>query len=56
MTRPSRSRILPRGARIGRRFDAVALGLLAVDVRAFDLQAPEAGDQEQKDGNRQVLE
>ncbi len=40
----------------GQRFDAVALGQLVVDLRVANLEVPEAGDQEEKDGNRYVLE
>ncbi len=38
------------------RFDAVALGPFVVDFGALDLQLPEAGDEEEKNRHRGVLE
>ena len=42
--------------RDGQGFDAVALGLVVVDLVVLDLQVPEAGDQKQEDKDAGVLE
>ena len=36
-------------------FDAIELGALTVKIRIANLDAPEAGDQKQKDAHRQIL-
>jgi hypothetical protein len=47
---------LAAGRRDGQLFDAVALGLLVVELMGLDLQSPEAGDEEQENGDAGILE
>ena len=39
----------------GQQFNAIALGLLVIDLRVLHLQGPEAGDEEQEDDDGRVL-
>ena len=56
MTRPSRSRILPRGARMGTALMRLRSARSLVIFGVPNLKHPEAGQEKQEDADGEVLE